>query len=107
VWLVSKCGPKVQERTLRWLDGRDFYRPDRAGPGARPVLPAAAGEADPLRAAAADRTSWTTAPDVHEAIRGVVQHHYLFGPQPHGVPDYAQHARDVDGGGRLILSTLD
>src|SRR5689334_16267078 len=26
VWLVSKCGPRVQARTLRWLDGHDFYR---------------------------------------------------------------------------------
>src|SRR4051812_37338303 len=25
VWLVSKCGPRVQERTLRWLAGHDFY----------------------------------------------------------------------------------
>src|SRR5262245_2964187 len=26
VWLVSKCGPKVQERTMRWLASKDFYR---------------------------------------------------------------------------------
>src|SRR5215470_15559455 len=26
VWLISKCGPVVQARTLRWLDGHDFYR---------------------------------------------------------------------------------
>src|SRR5215472_6675524 len=25
-WLVSKCGPRVQARTLRWLDGHDFYQ---------------------------------------------------------------------------------
>ena len=25
VWLVSKCGPRVQARTLRWLAGHDFY----------------------------------------------------------------------------------
>jgi hypothetical protein len=25
VWLVSKCGPRVQARTLRWLDARDFW----------------------------------------------------------------------------------
>jgi hypothetical protein len=26
VWLVSKCGPRVQARTLRWLEGHDFYQ---------------------------------------------------------------------------------
>jgi hypothetical protein len=26
VWLVSKCGLRVQGRTLRWLEGHDFYR---------------------------------------------------------------------------------
>src|ERR1051326_4705692 len=25
VWLVSKCGPNTQARTLRWLDSHDFY----------------------------------------------------------------------------------
>jgi hypothetical protein len=25
VWLVSKCGPRVQARTRRWLAGRDFF----------------------------------------------------------------------------------
>jgi hypothetical protein len=24
VWLVSKCGPRVQARTLRWLDAHRF-----------------------------------------------------------------------------------
>ncbi len=26
VWLVSKCGPRIQERTLRWLDHHQFYQ---------------------------------------------------------------------------------
>jgi hypothetical protein len=26
VWLVSKCGPKVQERTRRWLDRQRFFQ---------------------------------------------------------------------------------
>jgi hypothetical protein len=25
VWLVSKCGPRVQARTRRWLDARSFF----------------------------------------------------------------------------------
>ncbi len=26
IWLVSKCGPKVQERTRRWLDRHRFFQ---------------------------------------------------------------------------------
>jgi hypothetical protein len=26
VWLISKCGPRVQARTIGWLEGHDFYR---------------------------------------------------------------------------------
>jgi hypothetical protein len=25
VWVISKCGARVQERTLNWLDLHDFY----------------------------------------------------------------------------------
>src|SRR5688572_5433456 len=25
VWIVSKCGPRVQERTERWLVAHDFF----------------------------------------------------------------------------------
>ena len=106
VWLVSKCGPKVQERTLRWLEGRDFY--GRTGLDPEHVRfcrqrPEKRIHCEQLRLThfVDDR------PDVHEAIRGVVQHHYFFGPQPHGVPDYAQHAATWSDAGRLILSTLD
>src|SRR5215831_1736762 len=26
VWLVSKASPKIEAKTLRWLDAHDFYR---------------------------------------------------------------------------------
>lgn len=25
VWLLSKCGPNTQQKTLEWLEDRDFY----------------------------------------------------------------------------------
>ena len=25
-WIVSKCGPNTQRRTLQWLEHHDFYR---------------------------------------------------------------------------------
>jgi hypothetical protein len=54
VRLVSKCGPRVQARTLRWLAGHDFYA--RTGLPADQVrfLPGAAGQAAALPGAGAD-----------------------------------------------------
>ena len=54
VWLVSKCGPRTQARTRRWLAGRDFF--GRTGlPRCVPVLLRAAGASGAeLRAARAD-----------------------------------------------------
>ena len=106
VWLVSKCGPKVQGRTLRWLDGHDFY--GRTGLDPEHVRfcrqrPEKRIHCEQLRLThfVDDR------PDVHEAIRGTVEHHYLFGPQPRGVPDYAEHTPTWTQAGRLILSSLE
>ena len=28
VWLVSKCGARVQERSMRWLHGNEFFSPE-------------------------------------------------------------------------------
>ena len=87
VWLVSKCGPRVQARTLRWLDGHEFY--------ARTGLPA-----DHVRFCRrrADKRSHCAElglthfiddhPEVHAAIRGAVDHQYFFGPQRRPVPGY-------------------
>ncbi len=25
-WIISKCGERIQKRTLQWLDHHDFYR---------------------------------------------------------------------------------
>jgi hypothetical protein len=91
VWLVSKCGPRVQARTLRWLDGHDFYR--RTGllqENVRFCLTRAdkRGHCEDL-----DLTHFVDDhPEVHAAIRGTVQHQYFFGPQRDPVPGYGIHA---------------
>jgi hypothetical protein len=33
VWVISKCGERVQERTLRWLDLHDFHARTGIAPG--------------------------------------------------------------------------
>ncbi|HEX9033095.1 MAG TPA: hypothetical protein VF834_14740 [Streptosporangiaceae bacterium] len=91
VWLVSKCGPRVQARTLRWLDGHDFYRRTRlARENVRFCLTRQdkRGHCEELALThfVDDR------PEVHAAIRGTVEHQYFFGPQREPVPGYGIHA---------------
>jgi hypothetical protein len=90
VWLVSKCGPNVQARTLRWLTAHDFY--------ARTGLPP-----DHVRfcRVRADKRAHCLDlglthfvddhPEVHAAIQGAVERQYFFGPQAEPVPGYGTH----------------
>jgi hypothetical protein len=80
VWLVSKCGERVQRHTRQWLDHHDFAartgiprdhlrfclkRPDKA-----------------VHCAQLGITHFVDDKlDVHQALRGIVPHRYLFGPQ--------------------------
>jgi hypothetical protein len=105
VWLVSKCGARVQQRSLRWLDAHDFYR--RTGvardhvrfcltrPEKRPVC-----EELRLTHFVDDH------PEVHDAIRGAVSRQYFFGPQAGGVPSWGIHAATWADAERLIASSL-
>lgn len=90
VWLVSKCGERVQRHTMQWLDHHRFAartgiprdnvrfcrkRPDKAIHCAELTITHFID----------DRL------DVHEALRGVVQHRYLFGPRPAPPPAWVRH----------------
>ena len=91
VWLVSKCGPRVQARTERWLHARDFF--------VRTGLPP-----DHVRfcRARGDKRAHCVElrlthfvddhPEVHAAIRGAVGCQLFFGPQRQPVPPWAHHA---------------
>jgi hypothetical protein len=105
VWLVSKCGRRVQERTLRWLDGHEFY--DRTGLDRR-QLRFCLARADKrghcidlgLTHFIDDRK------DVHEAIRGTVRYQYLFGPQRGPAPSYVTSVSTWRVLERLITASL-
>lgn len=92
VWVISKCGERVRERTRRWLDRHDFHartgiasenlrfcrkRADKAGHCAELGITHMVD----------DRL------DVHVALRGLVPHLYLFGPQHAPAPDWVTHVR--------------
>jgi hypothetical protein len=105
VWLVSKCGPLVQARTLRWLDAHDFY----AKTGVR-------RERVRFCLARADKRAHCEElllthfvddhPQVHAAIRGAVEYQYFFGSQPGPVPGYGIHAATWRDAIRLIEGSL-
>jgi hypothetical protein len=105
VWLVSKCGPTTQARTVRWLDGHDFYR--RTGLERENVRFCRERPDKRVHCLDLGLTHFVDDhPEVHAAIRGAVDYQYFFGPQPSGVPRYGVHARswaEVEG---LIRSTL-
>jgi len=90
VWLVSKCGERVQRSTRQWLDHHDFAartgiprdhvrfclkRPDKA-----------------VHCADLGITHFVDDKiDVHQALHGVVAHRYLCGPQPAPPPSWVRH----------------
>jgi hypothetical protein len=87
VWLVSKCGPWVQARTGRWLVGHDFF--GRTGVPAEHVRFCRRRAEKRAHCVALGLTHFVDdRPEVHEAIRDVVEHQYFFGPQSEPVPDY-------------------
>jgi hypothetical protein len=87
VWLVSKCGQRVQERTLRWLDGHDFY--GRTGLDRTHVRFCLARPDKRMYCMDLGLTHFVDDhPEVHAAIRGVVSYQYFFGPQSAPVPAY-------------------
>jgi hypothetical protein len=105
VWLVSKCGPRVQARTRRWLAGRDFFGRTGLPPGQ--VRFCLRREEKRAHCEELGLTHFVhDHPEVHAAIRGAVAYQYFFGRQALPVPDYGLHAptwRDVES---LIHVTL-
>ncbi|HET9895455.1 MAG TPA: hypothetical protein VFQ44_11045 [Streptosporangiaceae bacterium] len=106
VWLVSKCGPTVQAKTLRWLDAHDFYRRGRIRPDH--VRFCLERPDKRLHCVQLGLTHFVDDhPEVHAAIRGAVEYQYFFGPQPAGVPGYGVHAPSWAQAERLIRSTIE
>lgn len=104
VWLVSKCGPRVQERTRRWLRGHDFFARTGVDPERIRFCRRRPEKRD--HCVALGLTHFVDDhPDVHAAIRGAVEYQYFFGPQRRPVPDYGLHAPTWTDVERLIMGT--
>ena len=92
VWVISKCGERIQRRTLHWLDHNDFFGRTGIAPGnvrfCRKRADKAAHCAElGITHMVDDRL------DVHHALRGLVPNLYLFGPQPSPPPDWVRPVR--------------
>jgi hypothetical protein len=92
VWVISKCGERIQDRTLRWLDHNDFFPRTGIAPGNVRFCRRRADKAGHcadlgITHMVDDRL------DVHVALRGLVPYLYLFGPQNAPAPRWVQHVR--------------
>lgn len=90
VWVISKCGPRIQERTLAWLDHHDFY--DRTGVP-RGNVRFCRKRAD--KAGHCTRLGIThmidDRLDVHRALVDSVPCRYLFGVREDPAPAWVRH----------------
>jgi hypothetical protein len=90
VWLVSKCGERVQRHTRQWLDHHDFA--GRTGIGRGNVRFCLRRPDKAIHCADLGITHFIDDKvDVHQALRDVVPHRYLFGPQRSRPPAWVQH----------------
>jgi len=93
VWLISKCGERVQRRTLAWLDHYEFY--DRTGIPASHVRFCRARPDKAIHCRELEITDFVDDRlDVLEALRGVVARRYLFGPQRRPAPPWVTAVPD-------------
>jgi hypothetical protein len=105
VWLVSKCGARVQARTERWLAAHDFFRRSGMCEGNLRFCRRRADKRD--HCLELGLTHFVDDhPEVHEAIRGAVIHQYYFGPQARPVPSYGEYASTWADVENMIRTTL-
>lgn len=80
VWIVSKCGRRIQERTMRWFDHHRFF--ERTGIASRNVRFCLKRSDKALHCRELGITHFIDdRSDVLEPMVGLVPNLYLFGPQ--------------------------
>jgi hypothetical protein len=86
-WIISKCGERTERKTRAWLDHHDFYGRTGLPRGNLRFCGRRADKA--IHCAELGITHMIDDRlDVHEAIRELVPHRYLFGPQRGPAPDW-------------------
>jgi hypothetical protein len=89
VWIVSKCGERIQERTSQWLDHHNFWTRTGISPDHVRFC-----RQRPEKAIHCKQLAIThfidDRRDVLGHLRGLVDHLYLFGPQKLPAPDWVE-----------------
>jgi hypothetical protein len=107
VWLVSKCGPRIQQLTRRWLQLQSFY--ERTGVRQDRVRFCLKRPEKRDHCVAIGATHFVDDRlDVLEHLAGLVPRLYWFGHQTGtpSAPGWAQPVRDWSAARHLILSQL-
>jgi hypothetical protein len=90
VWLISKCGPRIQRRSQQWLDAHGFA--ERTGIPRANIRFCLQRPEKAIHCADLGITHFVDDKlDVHRALRDVVPHRYLFGPQRGTPPPWVRH----------------
>ena len=108
VWLVSKCGPRIQQLTKRWLVRSSFYA--RTGVRSDRIRFCRRRPEKREHCLAIGATHFIDDRlDVLQHLLGAVPRLYWFGyQQPNtSAPPWAQPARDWSEARRLVLSQLE
>jgi hypothetical protein len=103
VWIVSKCGRRVQERTLQWFERHRFF--ERTGIGSGNVRFCLKRPDKALHCRELGITHFIDdRTDVLGAMVGIVPNLYLFGPQQGPVPYGMRHVATWKDVARNLLS---
>jgi 5'(3')-deoxyribonucleotidase len=111
VWIVSKCGARIEDRSRRWLDHHDFF--GRTGIDPEHLRFCRQRHDKAVHAAELRLTHFVDdRPDVLSHLAGIVTHRFLFGrqhqPTADGlipVADWAEAQQAITA--RLACSTTD
>ena len=106
VWLVSKCGEEVRRKSLLWLDHHGFAA--RTGIPRENVRFCRRRPDKAIHCAELGITHFVDDKlEVHAALRGVVEHLYLFGPQTEPVPAWVTHTATWEEAEAALHLTVD
>lgn len=105
VWLVSKCGPRVEARSRRWLAAHTFFGRTGLDPEHLRFCRKRADKRIHCEDLALTHFI-DDHPEVHAAIRGAVSYQYYFGPQRSPVPAPGRHAPTWPDVERLIRADI-
>ncbi|HVT87619.1 MAG TPA: hypothetical protein VHD56_02100 [Tepidisphaeraceae bacterium] len=97
VWIVSKCGAKVQDRTLQWFDHHQFY--ERTGIPRSNVRFCLKRPEKAIYCRELGITHFIDdREDVLKPMIGIVPNLYLFGPQRDGLESNESFAKVLNWG---------